>query len=74
MVLQYYNFDGSYGVCCLWINTTRNDMKNKDKETEESIKAYREAAEADTSMFGDYDAYKSYDINKKKTSEEDESV
>ena len=44
------------------------------KETEESIKAYREAAMADAWLFGDYDAYEAYDINKKKTSEEDESA
>ena len=47
---------------------------NKKKEVEDSIKAYREAAMADAWLFGDYDAYESYDINKKKTSEEDESV
>ena len=47
---------------------------SNSKETEESIKAYREAAKADAWLFGDYDAYKSYDINRKKTSEEDESV
>ena len=44
------------------------------KETEESIKAYREAAMADAWLFGDYDAYEAYDINKKKTSEEDELI
>ena len=47
---------------------------DKKKETEESIKAYQEAAAADAWLFGDYDAYEAYDINKKKTSEEDESV
>ena len=47
---------------------------DKKKETEESIEAYREAAAADAWLFGDYDAYESYDINKKKTSEEDESI
>ena len=47
---------------------------NKKKDTEESIKAYREAAKADAWLFGDYDAYEAYDINKKKTSEEDEPV
>ena len=47
---------------------------SKEKETEESIKAYREAAKADAWLFGDYDAYESYNINRKKTSEEDESV
>ena len=47
---------------------------SNSKETEESIKAYREAAKADAWLFGDYDAYKSYDINRKKTSKEDESV
>ena len=44
------------------------------KETEECMKAYREAAMADAWLFGDYDAYESYDINTKKVSEEDESV
>ena len=39
-----------------------------------SIEAYREAAAADAWLFGDYDAYESYDINTKKVSEEDESV
>ena len=39
-----------------------------------SIEAYREAAEVDAWLFGDYDAYESYDINTKKVSEEDESV
>ena len=47
---------------------------NKKKEVEDSMKAYREAAMADAWLFGDYDAYEAYDINKKKTSEEDESV
>ena len=39
-----------------------------------SIEAYREAAAADAWLFGDYDAYESFDINTKKVSEEDESV
>ena len=47
---------------------------NKKKETEESIKSYREAAKAYAWLFGDYDAYEAYDINKKKTSDTDESV
>ena len=47
---------------------------DKKKETEESIKAYREAAAADAWLFGDYDAYESYNINTKKVSEEDEFV
>ena len=47
---------------------------SNSKEVEESIKAYREAAKEDAWLFGDYDGYKSYDINKKKVSEEDESV
>jgi len=47
---------------------------SKKRETEESIKAYREAAKADAWLFGDYDAYESFDINKKKTSDTDESV
>ena len=47
---------------------------DKKKEVEDSMKAYREAAAADAWLFGDYDAYEAYDINKKKTSEEDESI
>ena len=46
---------------------------SNSKETEESIKAYREAAKADAWLFGDYDGYKSYDINKKKVSDTDDS-
>ena len=39
-----------------------------------SIEAYREAAKADAWLFGDYDGYESYDINKKKVSDSDEIV
>ena len=44
---------------------------SNSKETEESIKAYREAAKADAWLFGDYDPYESYDINTKKVSDSD---
>ena len=47
---------------------------SNSKETEECIKAYREAAEADAWLFGDYDAYESYDINIKKVSQDSEKV
>ena len=47
---------------------------SNSKETEESIKAYREAAKADAWLFGDYDAYGAYDINTKKVSEINEDV
>ena len=48
-------------------------MSNQNrKEVEESLKAYREAAKADAWLFGDYDAYESYDINKKKVSNSDD--
>ena len=47
---------------------------SNSKETEECIKAYCEAAKADAWLFGDYDAYESYDINTKKVSEKDETV
>ena len=49
-------------------------MNKKDKEIEESIKAYREAAKADAWLFGDYDGYESYDINTKKVSEDSEKL
>lgn len=41
------------------------DSKKKpdiDKETEEAIKAYQEAAKADAWLFGDYDAYETYGL------------
>ena len=47
---------------------------SNSKETKECIKAYREAAMADAWLFGDYDAYEAFNINKKKTSNTDESV
>ena len=46
---------------------------SNSKETEESIKAYREAAKADAWLFGDYDAYEVFDINKKKVSKDNEN-
>ena len=46
---------------------------SNSKETEESIKAYREAAKADAWLFGDYDAYEVFNINKKKMSNRDET-
>ena len=49
-------------------------MDSNSKETEKSLEAYREAAKADAWLFGDYDAYESFDINTKKVSSEDESV
>ena len=71
MVLQHRNLNGDYGVCCFWTNITRNDMK--DKDLEEIKKQYREAAAMDAWLFGDYDAYESYGINKKKTSDTDDN-
>ena len=47
---------------------------SNSKETEECIQAYREAAKADAWLFGDYDAYESYDINTKKVSEDSENL
>ena len=49
---------------------------SNSKETEECIKAYREAAAAaaDAWLFGDYDAYESYDINTKKVSKDSEKL
>ena len=47
---------------------------SNSKETEECIKAYREAAKADAWLFGDYDAYESYDINTKKVSKDCEKL
>ena len=47
---------------------------SNSKEKEKCMKAYREAAMADAWLFGDYDAYESFDINTKKVSSEDESV
>ena len=47
---------------------------SNSKETEECIKAYREAAKAAAWLFGDYDAYESYDINTKKVSKDSEKL
>ena len=49
-------------------------MDSNSKETEKSLEAYREAAKADAWLFGDYDGYESYDINKKKVSKNNEDV
>jgi hypothetical protein len=63
-----------------WDEQTKPKVKIIETESEVeglndmSIEAYREAAEVDAWLFGDYDAYESYDINTKKVSEEDESV
>ena len=45
----------------------------KDKDLEEIKKQYREAAAMDSWLFGDYDAYESYGINRKKTSDTDDN-
>ena len=71
MVLQHRDLYGDYGVCCFWINTIWNDMK--DKDIEEIKRQYREAAAMDAWLFGDYDAYEAFGINKKKKSDKDES-
>ena len=49
-------------------------VDSNSKETEESLEAYREAAKADAWLFGDYDGYESYDINKKKVSSSDDDI
>ena len=49
-------------------------MDSNSKETEKSLEAYREAAKADAWLFGDYDGYESYDINKKKVSSGDDDI
>ena len=40
------------------------DSNFKKEQQEESLRAYREAAMADDYLFGDYDAYESYGINR----------
>tara|TARA_B100000678_G_scaffold97634_1_gene81651 strand:+ start:132 stop:275 length:144 start_codon:yes stop_codon:yes gene_type:complete len=45
----------------------------KDKDLEEIKRQYREAAAMDAWLFGDYDAYESYGINKKKVSDTDDN-
>ena len=63
-----------------WDGYTQPRVKIVETESEVkglkdmSIEAYREAAASDAWLFGDYDAYESYDINTKKVSSEDESV
>ena len=53
------------------INETPSEVEGLN---DMSIEAYREAAEVDAWLFGDYDAYEAYDINTKKVPSEDESV
>jgi len=45
----------------------------KDKDLEEIKRQYREAAAMDSWLFGDYDAYEAFGINKKKTSDTDDN-
>ena len=60
-----------------WDGYTQPRVKIVETESEVeglkdmSIEAYREAAKADAWLFGDYDAYESYDINTKKVSDSD---
>ena len=51
-----------------------HSVDSNSKETEKSLEAYREAAKADAWLFGDYDGYESYDINKKKVSSSDDDI
>ena len=44
--------------------TPSQDSNSKKDQLEESLRAYREAAMADDYLFGDYDAYESYGINR----------
>ena len=63
-----------------WDGYTQPRVKVVETESEVkglkdlSIEAYREAAKADAWLFGDYDAYESYDINKKKVSKDSEKL
>ena len=63
-----------------WDEQTKPKVKIIETESEVkglkdmSIEAYREAAKADAWLFGDYDAYESFDINTKKVSENNEDV
>ena len=43
-------------------------------EQEDILDHYRKAGELDVELFGDYDAYESYDINIKKVTEDSENV
>ena len=55
-------------------NSFENRRELSIAEQEDLLDHFRKAGELDVELFGDYDAYEAYDINKKKTSEEDESV
>ena len=63
-----------------WDKNTQPKVKIIETESEVkglkdmSIEAYREAAKADAWLFGDYDAYESFDINNKKVSKDNEDV
>ena len=55
-------------------NSFENRQELSIAEQEDILDHYRKVGELDVELFGDYDVYEAYDINKKKTSEEDESV
>ena len=40
---------------------SRDSNFNKEEEVKKSIQAYKEAAQADAFMFGDYDGYEAYE-------------
>ena len=55
-------------------NSFENRRELSIAEQEDILDHYRKAGELDVELFGDYDAYEAYDINKKKTSNTDGSV
>jgi len=55
-------------------NSFENRRELSIAEQEDILDHYRKVGELDVELFGDYDAYEAYNINKKKTSNTDESV
>ena len=61
------------------LKNKRKDLLEAKFDPSELLKAIKrqsdlDAAKADAWLFGDYDAYESFNINTKKVSSEDESV
>ena len=55
-------------------NSFENRRELSIAEQEDILDHYRKAGELDVELFGDYDAYESYDINIKKVTEDSENV
>ena len=54
-------------------NSFENRRELSIAEQEDLLDHFRKAGELDVELFGDYDAYEAFDINKKKVSKDNEN-